>query len=391
MAGALVGHRLLGRARAGNLRRRRRHRYRHAPSATTGARGRSRWRIALAPAGSPNGCAPRAVRCRRCWRRPARAGFYRRTDGGTQRMDAADGYAPVSPPKGAMRLGDARRGRERVIGNDSASLWDVGRDVACLEFHTTMNTLDASVMELIGEALALVPDRFAGLVVHNDAEHFCAGVNLREAVARLPRRGMGPARRRGRPRAEHVQGDEVRPVPRGRRAGRDGARRRMRDPAALRRDRRPRRDLCRACRGRRRPHPGLGRMQGAARTVLAPGDRGTDAGWADAAGEPRVRDGGAREGLAVSRRGSRARHSAARRRHRDEPGPGAWRGDRKGPHAGGRLRRARAAGVPSARALGEDPRWRSALGNSCAPARRRRTTWWWPMPSPGCSLEGTRT
>ena len=110
-------------------------------------------------------------------------GFYRRTDGGTQRMDAAGGYAPVSPPKGAMRLGDARRGRERVVGNDSASLWDVGRDVACLEFHTTMNTLDASVMELISQALALVPDRFAGLVVHNDAEHFCAGVNLREAVA----------------------------------------------------------------------------------------------------------------------------------------------------------------------------------------------------------------
>ena len=116
----------------------------------------------------------------------ARAGgFYRRSDGDTQRMDAAGGYAPVRPPKGAMRLGDARRGRERVIGNDSASLWDVGRDVACLEFHTTMNTLDASVMELIGEALALVPDRFAGLVVHNDAEHFCAGVNLREAVAAL--------------------------------------------------------------------------------------------------------------------------------------------------------------------------------------------------------------
>ena len=37
-------------------------------------------------------------------------GFYRRTDGGTQRMDAAGGYAPVSPPNGAMRLGDARRG-----------------------------------------------------------------------------------------------------------------------------------------------------------------------------------------------------------------------------------------------------------------------------------------
>ena len=110
-------------------------------------------------------------------------GFYRPADGRVERMDGAGGYAPVLSPRGAMRLADARRGRERVAGNDSASLWDVGRDVACLEFHTKMNTLDASVMALIGEALALVPDRFAGLVVHNDAEHFSAGVNLREAVA----------------------------------------------------------------------------------------------------------------------------------------------------------------------------------------------------------------
>ena len=110
-------------------------------------------------------------------------GFYREVDGCVERMNFAGGYASISPPKGAMRLADARRGRQRVAGNDSASLWDVGRGVACLEFHTTMNTLDASVMELIGEALALVPDRFAGLVVHSDGEHFSAGVNLREAVA----------------------------------------------------------------------------------------------------------------------------------------------------------------------------------------------------------------
>ena len=112
-------------------------------------------------------------------------GFYRQLDGRVERMDFAGGYAPVSSPKGAMRLGDARRGRDRVIGNDSASLWDVGRDVACLEFHTRMNTFDSAVMHLIAEALTLVPDRFAGLVIHNDAEHFSAGANLGEAVAAI--------------------------------------------------------------------------------------------------------------------------------------------------------------------------------------------------------------
>ena len=110
-------------------------------------------------------------------------GFYRHLDGRVERMDCAGAYAPVSAPAGAIRLRDARRGRERVIGNGSASLWEVGRDVACLEFHTTMNTLDAAILALVNEALALVPDRFAGLVIHNDAEHFSAGANLGEAVA----------------------------------------------------------------------------------------------------------------------------------------------------------------------------------------------------------------
>ena len=109
-------------------------------------------------------------------------GFYRQVDGRVERMDRAGGYAPVRPATGTMRLADAKRGRECVIGNDSASLWDVGRDVACLEFHTTMNTIDGALLELMAESLALVPDRFAGLVIHNDGEHFSAGVNLRDAV-----------------------------------------------------------------------------------------------------------------------------------------------------------------------------------------------------------------
>ena len=94
----------------------------------------------------------------------------------------AAGYVPIVPPRGIIRLADVKRGRERVIGNDSASLWDAGRDVACLEFHTRMNTLDQAVLELVGQALAVVPDRFAGLVIHNDGENFSAGADLGEAL-----------------------------------------------------------------------------------------------------------------------------------------------------------------------------------------------------------------
>ena len=111
------------------------------------------------------------------------AGFYRQVDASVERMVAAGRYAPVRPPEGAMRLANAKRGRKRVIGNASASLWDVGRDVACLEFHTKMNTIGVETLEFMSETIGLVPDRFAGLVIHSDAQHFSAGVNLGEAVA----------------------------------------------------------------------------------------------------------------------------------------------------------------------------------------------------------------
>ena len=104
------------------------------------------------------------------------------TGAGPSGIGAAAGYVPIVPPRGIIRLADVKRGRERVIGNDSASLWDAGRDVACLEFHTRMNTLDQAVLELVGQALDVVPDRFAGLVIHNDGENFSAGANLGEAL-----------------------------------------------------------------------------------------------------------------------------------------------------------------------------------------------------------------
>ena len=104
------------------------------------------------------------------------------TEIGSAGTDPAGGYVPIVPPRGIVRLADVKRGREQVIGNDSASLWDAGRDVACLEFHSRMNTLDQAVLELIGQALDVVPDRFAGLVIHNDGENFSAGANLGEAL-----------------------------------------------------------------------------------------------------------------------------------------------------------------------------------------------------------------
>ena len=104
--------------------------------------------------------------------------FYRRRDGALEFFDfASGGYlpAPVSPdivylPSLAERKKDpAERG---------ASLYDIGDGVLCVEFHTKMNTIDADIAAMLMEGVDLAEKEFAGLVIANHAEHFCAGANL---------------------------------------------------------------------------------------------------------------------------------------------------------------------------------------------------------------------
>ena len=40
--------------------------------------------------------------------------------------------------------------------NASASLWDVGDGVLCLEFHTKMNALDEGIIRMLGRAMATI-------------------------------------------------------------------------------------------------------------------------------------------------------------------------------------------------------------------------------------------
>jgi len=62
--------------------------------------------------------------------------------------------------------------------NTSASLWDTGEDVALLEFHSKMNTQDLASLQAIQDAIQTSAQNFLGLVIANQAQHFCAGANL---------------------------------------------------------------------------------------------------------------------------------------------------------------------------------------------------------------------
>ena len=68
-----------------------------------------------------------------------------------------------------------RRTLEPVMENDGASLFHLQNGVRLVEFHTKANALDDDCMAIV-HAAANEPG--PGIIVHNDAQHFSAGVNL---------------------------------------------------------------------------------------------------------------------------------------------------------------------------------------------------------------------
>jgi len=66
----------------------------------------------------------------------------------------------------------------QISKNAGASLYDMGDGIACVEFHTKMNTIDNDILEIIKEALDRAETEFDGLVLGNEADNFSAGANL---------------------------------------------------------------------------------------------------------------------------------------------------------------------------------------------------------------------
>lgn len=87
---------------------------------------------------------------------------------------------------GILLLENVKRGRLRVDGNASASLWDLGEGVLGVEIHTKMNACDGLVMDTLERAVALGGQDFNALVVGNDHPRaFSAGANLAFFVEKI--------------------------------------------------------------------------------------------------------------------------------------------------------------------------------------------------------------
>ena len=105
-------------------------------------------------------------------------GFYRVADGRLQYLTVDGAYANVERGEGVLLLSDVKLKGAPLAKNGSASLWDIGDGVVCLEVHTKLNTIDPEVFKIIGKALEIVPKSHKALVVYNEASHFSAGANL---------------------------------------------------------------------------------------------------------------------------------------------------------------------------------------------------------------------
>ena len=104
--------------------------------------------------------------------------FYRTHEGQLEVFQGDGQYHPVTRPEGVLRLADVKRAGKPLVRNGSASLWDIGEGVACLEFHTKMNAIDDKIMEMIHKSIAVVQKDFKALVLHNEGSNFSAGANL---------------------------------------------------------------------------------------------------------------------------------------------------------------------------------------------------------------------
>ncbi|GAB4370834.1 MAG: 3-hydroxyacyl-CoA dehydrogenase/enoyl-CoA hydratase family protein [Deltaproteobacteria bacterium] len=105
--------------------------------------------------------------------------FYRRRDGVLEYYDfATKDYRPVPVAPEAIHLPSLRDRKRVVKENAGATLYDLGDGVLCLEFHTKMNAIDADIVTMMNEGVALAEEKYAGMVIANHAENFCVGANL---------------------------------------------------------------------------------------------------------------------------------------------------------------------------------------------------------------------
>ncbi len=105
--------------------------------------------------------------------------FYKTENGQKSYYDlVAGGYKPVAEQPGVLVLKSLKERTGVIKSNPGASLIDLGDGVACLEFHSKMNSIGGDTVQMMNFAIDEVEKNFKGLVVGNQGGNFSAGANL---------------------------------------------------------------------------------------------------------------------------------------------------------------------------------------------------------------------
>jgi 3-hydroxyacyl-CoA dehydrogenase len=105
--------------------------------------------------------------------------FYEKKEGHLSYFDLGTSqYQEIEEKPEIILLPSLKDRNKTVLSNPGASLIDLGDGVACLEFHSKMNTIGADTIQMMRDALREGEEKFDGLVIGNQAENFSAGANL---------------------------------------------------------------------------------------------------------------------------------------------------------------------------------------------------------------------
>src|SRR5438105_180439 len=105
--------------------------------------------------------------------------FYRKKDGKHFYYDfASEEYRPLADPPGTINLKSLKDRTGVIKKNSGASLIDLGDGVACLEFHSKMNSIGGDTLEMLKFAIGETEKNLVGLVVGNQGQNLSVGANL---------------------------------------------------------------------------------------------------------------------------------------------------------------------------------------------------------------------
>ncbi len=104
--------------------------------------------------------------------------FYNVNNGQLQSLGTDGSYHNVIRDEGVLLLSDIKRSGKPVEKNSSASLWDIGDGVICLEFTSKMNAIDPEILKMVNIAIERVENDFKALVIYNEGSNFSVGANV---------------------------------------------------------------------------------------------------------------------------------------------------------------------------------------------------------------------